>query len=68
MREELDDIHVQQIRADTRRKDAAMLREMGADEICTCGAGHNDVRNHQINCGKTIWETAARTLELMDED
>lgn len=63
-----EDEFIQHIRTDTRRRDADALRDIGADETCTCGTSHRDVRNHNPGCRKTIWEEAARTLELLAED
>lgn len=63
-----DDDFIRHIRSDTRRRDADTLRDIGADDVCTCGVPHSDVRIHKPGCRKAIWEEAARTLELLAED
>lgn len=68
MSNQSDEALIRHTRAETRRNDAETLREIGADETCTCGATHQDVRNHQPQCLKAIWEQAARTLEMLAED
>lgn len=68
MSDQSDDALIQNIRSETRRNDAEAIRDIGADETCTCGSRHRDVRNHKPSCRKAIWEEAARTLELMAED
>lgn len=68
MSTDADETLVQHIRSETRLRDAEVLRDLGGDDTCTCGADHRDVRNHFATCRKSIWEEAARTLELLAHD
>jgi len=63
-----EDILIQHIRSETRKRDAEVLRDLGSDDTCTCGAAHRDVRNHKPGCRKSVWDEAARTLELLSQD
>lgn len=61
-----DDELIFAIRADTRRQDARMLREMGSHALCTCSseAGNSE---HRPNCPVFVWKSAARALDLLAE-
>lgn len=62
-----DDELIRAIRADTRRQDARMLREMGSHTACTCSSNPENVIEHDTNCPLFIWYSAARALELLAE-
>lgn len=62
-----DDELIRAIRADTRRQDARMLREMGSHTACTCSSSPENVIEHDTNCPLFIWHSAARALELLAE-
>jgi hypothetical protein len=60
-----DDELIVAVRADTRRQDARMLREMGSHAPCTCSAEASS--GHQPKCPIFVWESAARALDLLAE-
>jgi hypothetical protein len=62
-----DEELIRAIRAQTRRQDARMLRDMGSHASCTC-SWPETVREHNPNCPLFIWHSAARALELLSED
>lgn len=60
-----DEELIRGIRAETRRQDARMLREMGSHAPCTCSA--EAVSDHEPKCPIFVWESAARALDLLAE-
>jgi hypothetical protein len=60
-----DDELIGAVRADTRRQDARMLREMGSHALCTCSAEASS--DHEPNCPIFVWESAARALDFLAE-
>ena len=60
-----DDELIAAVRADTRRQDAQMLREMGSHAPCTCSAEASS--DHEPKCPIFVWESAARALDLLAE-
>ena len=63
-----DDELIRAIRAQTRRQDARMLREMGSHAPCTCSSKPEITSEHNPNCPLFIWHSAARALDLLAED
>jgi hypothetical protein len=63
-----DEELIRAIRAQTRRQDARMLRDMGSHAPCTCSSTPEIVREHNPNCPLFIWHSAAHALELLAED
>lgn len=60
-----DDELIAAVRADTRRQDARMIREMGAHATCLCPP--NTGSDHDPKCPIFVWESAARAIELLAE-
>jgi hypothetical protein len=60
-----DDELISAVRADTRRQDARMLREMGSHAPCTCSTEASS--DHAPKCPIFVWESAARALDLLSE-
>jgi hypothetical protein len=60
-----DEELIRGIRAETRRQDARMLRDMGSHAPCTCSAEVSS--DHEPKCPLFVWETAARALDLLAE-
>jgi hypothetical protein len=60
-----DEELIRGIRAQTRRQDARMLREMGSHAPCTCSAEASS--DHEPKCPWFVWESAARALDLLAE-
>jgi hypothetical protein len=63
-----DEELIRAVRAQTRRQDARMLRDMGSHAACTCSSNPKNVIEHDTNCPLFIWHSAARALELLAED
>lgn len=63
-----DEELIRAIRAQTRRQDARLLRDMGSHAPCTCSPKPRTVTEHNPNCPLFIWHSAARALELLSED